>query len=148
MSSSHRPSPLPVLFNPADFYSLATWLLDTCPAHPSPCLVRTIINRAYFAALICARDFTGSNTTGEKGHVNVVNALKNCNKVAANKLNSLRLKRRRADYETGGCFDRRDAQLALDESLVVLIAANGPEFPAKPYSYDFLDPSRFLSTPP
>lgn len=144
-------SPKANSFNPAEWYSLASWLFDTAPASSSECLRRTIIGRAYYAALICARDATGSSTLGKDGHRNVVNALWSCNNnTAAEKLDSLRLKRHKADYTTDQDISPREVEIFLKDSRTVLreLGMLPPDIPPhnKPYSRDYLESSKFLSS--
>jgi hypothetical protein len=148
MSSSHKDNP----FNPAEWYSLACWLFDTKPGLSSQCLRRVIIGRAYYAALICARDVTGSKTVGQGGHEYVVTALRGRNSLAAEKLNSLRLKRQAADYFLDKDITVRDVEISLLDSRIVLGALGKipPDVPPhnKPYAHDYLDSSKFLVNKP
>jgi hypothetical protein len=142
MSSSPKVS----TFNPLDFFSFASWCYDVKPAIASSSLIRTIINRAYYAALISAREATKISTKGSDGHTNVVTALRRIDVYAANKLDSLRLKRRKADYELNCQLTDRDAMISLGESREVLYNLGCSIPPGKPYSIDYLDHSRFLTT--
>ena len=143
-------SPKANSFNPAEWYSLARWLFDTRPALSSQCLRRTIIGRAYYAALICARDATGSKTVGQGGHENVVKALRGSNSTAAGKLDALRLNRQRADYFPSEDVSVRVVEISLMDSRTVLNALGNmpPDFPPhnQPYPHDYLDSSKFLSS--
>lgn len=142
-------SPKANQFNAAEWYSLASWLFDTKPVISSECLRRTIIGRAYYAALICARDATGSSTTGPEGHRNVVNALRKRNYTAADKLDSLRLKRHKADYSIDEDISPRVVEICLKDSRAVLSELGMlPQEIAphnKPYAHDYLDSNKFLS---
>ena len=142
-------SPKANSFNPAEWYSLARWLFDTKPALSSECLRRTIIGRAYYAALICARDATGSSTLGREGHRNVVNALRKSNNTAAVKLDSLRLTRHKADYSPDKDISSREVEICLKDTRTVLheLGVLPQDIPPhnKPYSEDYLDSSKFLS---
>lgn len=144
MLSSHKANP----FNPAEWYSLASWLYDTKPASVSQSIRRTIVSRAYYAALICARDATQSNTVGPDGHKNVVDALSEKNPNAGNKLNSLRLKRHSADYKLEDEITDRDVYTSLINSRAVLDALGAtPKNVAphnKPYAQNFLDSDKFI----
>jgi len=137
-----------VPFNPADWYALAVWFSDTKPALSAQCLRRTIIGRAYYAALICARDATHSNTTGQGGHDRVVAALRAKDNSAADKLNSLRLIRQSADYHPEKEISAREVEISLWNSSVVLTALGmAPKIAApnnKPYSQNYLDKNKFL----
>lgn len=136
-------------FNPAEWYSLARWLFDTKPEQSSQCLRRTIVGRAYYAALICARDITGSKTVGQGGHENVVNSLRSHNSLAAGKLNSLRLLRQTADYFPGRDISSREVEICLNDSRIVLreLGMLPPDISPhnKPYPDDYLDGSKFLA---
>jgi len=144
MLSSPKANP----FNPAEWYSIALWLFDTKPALSSECLRRTIIGRAYYAALICARDATGSSTFGPEGHKNVVNALRKSNITAAGKLDSLRLKRHKADYSTDEGISSKEVEICLKDSCTVLreLGVLPHDIPPhnKPYSDNYLDSSKFI----
>ena len=144
MSSSPKAKP----FKPAEWYSLALRLFDTKPALSSECLRRTIIGRAYYAALICARDATGSSTVGQEGHKNVVNALRKNYGTAAGKLDALRLTRQKADYSPDKDITSREVEICLKDSRTVLSELGLlPQDIApynKPYSDNYLDSNKFL----
>lgn len=134
----------PNTFDPADFYAFASWLNSAKPDSSSQALRRTIVGRAYYAALICARDATNTSTSGNGGHKNVVTALKQRNHTAGSKLDELRLKRHKADYECD-TLTPREVEIALKAALVVLRALGKFVDNGAPYKCDYLDPSRFLS---
>lgn len=142
MSSSHKGSQ--AIFDPADFYAFASWLFHTKPAASSQALRRTIIGRAYYAALICARDATGSSTSGANGHKNVVDALRKQDLAAGSKLDSLRLARQKADYENPSVTSR-DVEISLKAAQIVLEAVGKSTPGIQSYSSDYLDASHFLS---
>ena len=129
---------------PIDIFVFAHWLDDTKPEQPSPSLIRTIINRAYYAALISARDFTGSSTSGKGGHRNVVDALRLKSPDAANKLNSMRLQRGKVDYDLSVNVSIRDAKLSLVNSRAILYASGQAPPVSKLYDVNFLDKSKFI----
>lgn len=135
-------------FDPADWYALAVWFYDTKPALSPQCLRRTIIGRAYYAALICARNATQSNTMGQGGHDRVVAALRVKDNSAADKLDSLRLKRQDADYHPEKEISARDVEISLWNSSVVLTYLGmAPKVVAphnKPYIQNYLDKNKFL----
>lgn len=112
----------------------------------SSCLIRTIINRAYYAALISARDFTASSTRGEGGHKNIVQALKDRKgPYIANKLESMRINRMLVDYEMTSALTERHAQAALSASREVLFEVGCAPLSAKPYTENYLNSTCFLS---
>jgi len=80
-----------------------------------------------------------------------VNALWKChNNTAAEKLDSLRLKRHKADYSTDKDISPREVEIFLKDSRTVLreLGMLPPDIPPhnKPYSADYLDSSKFLSS--
>lgn len=143
MSSSRNASTSKPSFDFVELYALASWLYDTRPIACSEAVKRTIVGRAYYAALICARDFTGASTTGESGHKMVVDALRPRSSRAANNLNDLRLLRQKADYEAGA-FTDRDVGIALRHSRLVLQVIGRLMVDDKPYVVNYLDPTKFL----
>jgi len=122
MSSSRSVNAGSPVFDFAEFYVLASWLYSTQSELHREAIKRTIIGRAYYAALICARDFTGTATVGPQGHKAVVHALKLKNPQAGNNLDSLRQLRHKADYESSAIISDRDVGIALRNSLMVLNA--------------------------
>jgi hypothetical protein len=138
-------------FNPAEWYSLARWLFDTKPDASSQCLRRTIIGRAYYAALLCARDTTNSSTFEKGGHVNVINALKAKYSIAAKKLDALRRKRQVADYMMEEDISSRDVEICLNDSRIVLFELG--KLPSdvpphnKPYLDNYLNGNKFIVKP-
>jgi hypothetical protein len=133
--------------DPAELIFFATWLDRIKPNPPSEILIRTIINRAYYAALISASRFTctPTNTKENKGgHVNVINALKRHNMIVGNKLNALRLKRHEADYEFHKNLSVQDASVSLLNSREILYSIN-PSLPAleQPTTTAYIDISKF-----
>lgn len=130
--------------NPVEIFAFANWLMDTRNKTPSSILIRTIINRAYYAALISARDLTGAKTTGKGGHRQVVTALKKVNSNAGNKLDSLRLLRQKADYEMGESFTERDAFLSLHSARLVIVASHHLLGHGKTYTGNYLDKNKFI----
>jgi hypothetical protein len=135
-------------FDPAEFFAFAQWLYDMKPALCSQVVRRAIVGRAYYAALICARDAAGGSSKGEFGHAAVVRALKAKDIRAGSKLDSLRIKRTNADYEMGRSITDRDVTTALHDSLTVLAYfGKAPEVGEKPYSGHFVDHAKVASSP-
>ncbi|WP_143005492.1 hypothetical protein [Desulforhopalus singaporensis] len=123
---------------------IATWLYDTRPASPEPVLLRTVVNRAYYAALITARDYTGSSTVGNRGHGNVVDALRSVSSHASNSLDAMRLLRRQADYELGTAITEREACRSITYARQILYDLGVQLSLGKEYSFDFLDTDKFV----
>lgn len=134
----------PPLFEPREFYHFASWLYAVRPAVSEDALKRTIIGRAYYAALLGGSKKTGTSTVGKNGHNDVINAVQSVDSQAANQLRSMIKLRRKADYEDTK-MNERDVQLCLRGAKVVLVnlgymAANDPE-----YSMDYLDKTKFMN---
>lgn len=134
-------------FTSFDFFSLAQWCHDTMSPTCPPAMTRTIINRAYYAALLYARDITKSSTVGIDGHKNVVKALKAIDSYAGNKLDSLRIMRHKADYEMSASISVREAAISIAAAREILFTLKCPNLtPNKPYTENYLDKSLFLPT--
>lgn len=129
-------------FDPVNFFSFATWLEQTKPGQPSQVLIRTIINRAYYAALISARNFTNTDTRG--GHGRVIRALRKHDTSAGSKLDSLRVLRQKADYQEGQTLTEREALRSLVESRQILFVLGVAPVSVRPYEADFLSSVKFL----
>lgn len=119
-------------FDAASFYSVADELrLKSRADGPH---LRTLISRAYYGALIVARDARQIPTKGEKsGHQSVINAFAGVNAqddAVADSLRTLRSLRERADYEPACNLSGSDGDRALSSSRRVLQTLNA--FPARP----------------
>jgi len=133
-------------FSFSEYFFLAEWLLDTSPKTPHQSVLRTIISRAYYSALISAREFTGVDSKAKDGHRLVIEALRKTGQAeAANKPASLKLRRNNADYNLASSFTSRDASICLLDSREVLYAAKTSIPRAKTYSQDYLDSSKFCT---
>lgn len=107
-----------------------------------PTIARTIVNRAYYAALLHASNVTGVSTSGKQGHKDIVNALKNRNLSAGNTLDELRLWRQDADYGSAVIPSNRPGQaIKKAHSLLKYFGIVDKRFDpdCKPYTSDFLD---------
>lgn len=111
-------------FSPASFYTLADELRLKATAD-GPHL-RTLISRAYYGALIEARDAKRVNTTGGGGHQKVIDSYKGPqgNQLVADSLRTLRSLREKADYEPATALKSADGQIALSSCRRVLQALN------------------------
>lgn len=104
-------------FSPAEFYTIAGELrLKASQDGPH---LRTLISRAYYGALIVARDAKQLPTKGEGGHERVINAYPNGSMVSDN-LRTLRRLREKADYEPKTNLTGNDGQVALSCARRVL----------------------------
>jgi hypothetical protein len=105
-------------FNPTEFYEFSSWMNTMRPAtgFQQP-VARTIISRAYYAALLNSSDVTGAQTLG--GHDGVINALKSKNLTTGNKLFALKILRQNADYERAG-VTQSDINKALRDTKSIL----------------------------
>lgn len=104
-------------FSPAEFYTLAQGLHLQARQDGAP--LRTLISRAYYGALIVARDARQLPTRGEGGHERVIKAYAD-NSLVSDNLRKLRTLREKADYEPMTPLTGNDGQMALSCSKRVL----------------------------
>lgn len=107
-------------FDPATFYSLATALQPR--AKPNDATLRSVISRAYYGALITARDVAGLNPRGIDTHDQVIthygrNATES---MIATNLRSLRQLRNKADYSSSSACTIDEGLQAISQSKKVL----------------------------
>lgn len=118
-------------FNAPDFYLVANDLLKRSE-RDGPYL-RTVISRAYYGALIAARDANNISTRGSaSGHQAVINSYlgNSHNKVIADNLRDLRKLREHADYEPTTHLIKGDALSAVAKAKKVLSLLN--QLPVSP----------------
>ncbi|SDL77524.1 hypothetical protein SAMN05661010_02512 [Modicisalibacter muralis] len=89
-------------------------------------VMRSAINRAYYAAFLVARDFCeerGFNGSGAS-HERVANALKRqpAWRTQGSRLQQIKDQRHLADYEWGGTFTAKDVKNVLKQSRSVIAA--------------------------
>ncbi len=109
-------------FSPAAFYTVAEELRHKATADGAH--LRTLISRAYYGALIVARDAKGLPTRGDSGHERVIQAyMGNAHDNAvADRLKQLRDLRVKADYQPGTSLTGADGLKALAGCKAVLHA--------------------------
>lgn len=119
-------------FSPAGFYTVAEELRLKAQAD-GPHL-RTLISRAYYGALIEARNARNVSTQGKSGHSAVINAYDSGgaqDDAVRDALRNLRRLREVADYEPGKNLSANDANVALASCKRVLsIVGTLPQRPA------------------
>lgn len=131
-------------FSPAAFYTIADELRHKAAAD-GPHL-RTLISRAYYGALIEARDAKGLSTKGHGGHDRVIQAYmgSSSDKVVADKLQDLRKLREKADYQPTAALTRDDGLKALSACKRVLSILNKLPKPPAPPSEPPSDPQPLI----
>jgi uncharacterized protein (UPF0332 family) len=77
---------------------------------------RAVINRAYYAAFLNARDFLRMDSRKADGHAAVIEVLKTNYLTQGNQLGMLKVLRQTADYVIDKEIPQRDADKALDLS--------------------------------
>lgn len=111
----------PLPFAPESFYELAYLL--SMQSNGDDAKLRTCISRAYYGALIVARDAKRLSTQGPGGHDNVINAYLTGNHtdaVIGESLRSLKKLRKKADYDPHLPCSKTDGTNALTYSSKVL----------------------------
>lgn len=119
-------------FSPAAFYTFADELRLKATADGAQ--LRTLISRAYYGALIEARDAKGLPTKGIGGHERVIQAYMGnaSDQVVADKLKDLRQLREKADYLPTANLTSADGLKALSSCKKVLVALNRLPIPPSP----------------
>lgn len=110
-------------FSAPDFYTVACELV--AKATKDGPYLRTLISRAYYGALIAARDARHIRTDGlPSSHDFVINSYKGnfADKVISDHLIILRKLRKKADYEPKTDLTYGDALTAVSSSKKVLVA--------------------------
>lgn len=131
------------LFEPVEFYRFASWLYSTKPDASADVLKRTIIGRAYYAALLAGSNATGTPTAGHKGHQDVIDAVRRLDSRAGNRLSAMNLARRSADYQMQFVNDR-DVMNTLGGARVVLESLGLLNSADPAFTADYLDKNKFL----
>jgi hypothetical protein len=107
--------------DPIEFYHQASrWFADA--ADQSSVTARSIVSRAYYAALLTARDKAGIKTQ-QLTHEVTVRSYRGgspANRIIGNKLDQLRSMRTLADYDLMKTCVRREAGSALKRSADIL----------------------------
>ncbi|OGB68596.1 MAG: hypothetical protein A2486_16175 [Burkholderiales bacterium RIFOXYC12_FULL_65_23] len=106
-------------FSPAEFYTLAQGLHLQARQDGAP--LRTLISRAYYGALIVARDAKGLSSKERGSHQRVIDAYVGQGDIS-DSLRTLRGLREKADYEPRTPLTASDGQRALACSKRVLHA--------------------------
>jgi hypothetical protein len=107
-------------FSPAEFYTLAQGLHLQARQDGAP--LRTLISRAYYGALIVARDANPQlRTKGQSGHQRVIDAYMAAgDTLVSDSLRLLRSLREKADYEPDYDLNQSDGLKALSSARRVL----------------------------
>lgn len=110
-----------MLFDPVEFFHLAEFLYSE-QKHQAG--YRATIGRAYYAAMLFARNKAGISSRGVGGHQSVVNfyrANSDANlAVIGNRLDDLRASRANSDYECTIVISSREAGKCLAQSREIL----------------------------
>lgn len=85
---------------------------------------RTVINRAYYSAFLCARDYAKINSSSGSVHSEVINYFEKRKRIVFNQLRKLKDLRHQADYQLNNTVSMRDAQLSLQLAASILNQLN------------------------
>lgn len=106
-------------FSATEFCNFAIWMRSKLPSNdPSQTVVRTIVSRAYYAALLTSSEETGIET--KQDHQGVINAVKKRRYDLGNTLHSLKLLRQKADYQRDVVVSLEDADVAIKAAKRIL----------------------------
>lgn len=110
------------VFSPASFHTLAVELKKKATGDCAE--LRSAISRAYYAALICARDAKQLTTTGSEGHVKLIAHYRASrdpsDRAVANSLELLKTLRAKADYQPTTLCTGSNGSDAIREASKVL----------------------------
>ncbi len=110
-------------FEPIEFFRLAEYLYSE---QKNQAGYRATIGRAYYAAMLSARNKAGLSSKGANGHETVVKYYKSSSdaNLAAigNRLDDLRVSRTNSDYECDKVVVSRDAGASIAKSRTILNA--------------------------
>lgn len=113
-------------FDPATYYNLAQGLLSQAQKDGDGAHLRALISRAYYAALIVARDEAKVSSQGAGGHQRVISTYQKYgtsrDNGIARRLVALHALRLMADYEPKNDLTAKDARSALTQTSKVLKA--------------------------
>lgn len=110
------------MLNPIEHYQLAGQLYENAAREVE---FRAIINRAYYAAFLSARDFAKITNSGGSVHQETLNYYKKRPHVAIyNHLNQLRGLRTTSDYQLNAIISKRDAAKSLKLAQHILKTLN------------------------
>lgn len=118
-------------YNPIAYFQLAEELYEKAVGDDAR--LRSSISRAYYAALLVARDSAGLEPAGRDTHEQIVSHYKKAEPAVANWLGELRASRNKADYRPKETIPRRTGGNALMTARKVLVQLQAlPEVPAEP----------------
>ena len=107
-------------FNPVEYYYLASWLFNQHGINDEA-RTRAVISKSYYGAFLEARDKAGITDKSGDVHQKVYRHYSEIGKIAlANRLDTLRVKRNEADYNTILTKTSRDSGNALALSKKIL----------------------------
>lgn len=109
------------MFNPVELYSLAVYLHYN-PGNLPNAVMRTCINRAYYAAFLYARDSAGIRNESGSVHGDVKNHYQTRNRSIFNRLTALLTMRHAADYKLDSTVTSRETGNAIRLSKEILKA--------------------------
>ena len=105
-----------------DFYKLASKFYEQANKENelNEAYYRTIIGRAYYAAMLSARKVSNITDSSQGTHKTVINYWKKRKRVIGNRLEELKTYRTDADYNMEKNISQRDAGIALKRAKQIL----------------------------
>lgn len=114
-------------FDPVEFYTVAAALREACGDREAE--NRTVIGRAYYAAFLVARTYAGIAAMDGTVHELTSRYVSARSRVTANRLDDLRIRRNKADYNLSLLIGRRESGEALKLSKQIQDALTAPAQP-------------------
>lgn len=108
-------------FNPIEFYLLASWLYTQSVNEVS---YRTVIGRAYYAVILCAKHYANITNISGSLHKEVIDYFTTRNRTVFRQMKDLKDLRTKADYKLTETIEKREAGESLRLAKQILTALN------------------------
>jgi len=82
---------------------------------------RTVIGRAYYSVMLCARDYAKIRNSSGSVHSDVIKHFETRNRLVYNRMNDLKDLRNKADYKLTETIQKREARESLRLAEKILI---------------------------
>lgn len=111
------------MINPTEFYHFASEIYQN-KNHQSEAAYRSVINRAYYAAFLCAKNYTQITNSSGSVHNAVITYFDGRNRIVYRNFKDLKELRSQADYKITEVVHKREAGESLRLAKEILTALN------------------------